>query len=65
MTYSAQQYRAIELAIVPRAARLPVDIAALQSIATLSFCPVRGAERRVRADHLATLIDATLVEAGR
>lgn len=58
---TAAKNRAIELAIIPRAAKLPVDLAALDAIATLSFCPVRGAERRARVDHLACLIDAAIV----
>lgn len=64
-TASIGRAAAIELAIIPRAARLPADAALLMSVASLSFCPVRGAERRARVDHLACLIDGSLVEAGR
>lgn len=62
---SSNQYRAIELAIIPRAGKTPSDFLSLDSAATLSFCPVKGASRRARVDHIACLIDAALVEAGR
>lgn len=58
-------HRAIELAIIPRAGRLPSDLALLDSVASLEFCPVKSVSRRVRADYIATLIDSTLVDAGR
>lgn len=64
MTRRDQQFRAIELAIVPRAPRMPSDLAILASSATLAFCPAPGAARRARADHLACLISDTLVAAG-
>lgn len=58
---SKQTFRAIELAIIPRAAKLPADIDMLRTVAGLSFCPVKSVERRVRADYIATLISDTLV----
>ena len=62
---SSNQYRAIELAIIPRAGRLPSDIDALMTSAILGWCPVQSVAKRAQADHLAVLIDETLVEAGR
>lgn len=62
---TTQRNRAIELAIIPRAPKMPADAALLMSAAALAFCPAPGAARRARADHIATLIDATLVAAGR
>jgi hypothetical protein len=61
---TTQRNRAIELAIVPRAPRLPTDRALLHGSAVLAFCPVPGAARRARADHIACLISETLVAAG-
>lgn len=61
---TTQRDRAIELAIVPRAGRLPADAAQLYAAATLEWCPVRSVARRVRADYIATLISDTLVAAG-
>jgi hypothetical protein len=61
---TTQRDRAIELAIVPRAPRLPADSALLHGAATLAFCPVPGASRRARADYIACLISETLVAAG-
>lgn len=61
---SATQFRAIELAIIPRAGRLPQDIALIDSLATLSFCPVRSVQRRVASDSIAKMISDVLVEAG-
>lgn len=51
----------IELGLVTKAPKVPSDIGMLMSVATLSFCPVKGAERRARVDHLAVLISETLV----
>lgn len=62
---SATQLRMIELGLVTKAPRLPSDIALLDSVASLEFCPVKSVSRRVRADYIACLIDSTLVEAGR
>jgi hypothetical protein len=61
---TTQRNRAIELAIIPRAGKLPADLALLETAATLAFCPAPGAARRARADHLAVLISETLVAAG-
>ena len=59
------QYRAIELAIIPRAAKLPSNLDGLLASAAFSFgCPVKSVERRMRADHIACLISEALVEAG-
>lgn len=60
---SATQFRAIELAIIPRSPKLPSDISFLSTVADLSFCPVKSVERRVRADYIAILISETLVAA--
>jgi hypothetical protein len=54
---------AIEHVIVCRSPRLPSDIALIDSIASLSFCPVASVERRERADHISRLIDSTIVDA--
>jgi hypothetical protein len=62
---SSNKSHAIEFAVLPRDARLPTNMLALATSAALEFCPVASVSRRVRADHIATLIDATLVEAGR
>jgi hypothetical protein len=62
---STTQYQLIANGIIPRAGKLPTDMAALESAAVLSFCPVKNASRRARVDHIACLIDATLVAAGR
>lgn len=51
------------LGIVPRAARVPSDMAELATAATLAFCPVRGASRRAREDHIAGLISSSLAMA--
>ncbi len=56
---------AIENVIVARAGRLPSDINLLLSTAVLSFNPSVKVERLNRMDHIASLIDSTLVEAGR
>lgn len=56
---------ALFLGIVPRAARVPSDLAALTSVAALSYCPVGSAERRDRSARIATMIASTLATAGR
>jgi hypothetical protein len=62
---TTQRNRAIELAIIPRAPRLPSNLDLLVSAADLAFCPAPGAARRARVDHIACMIDASLVAAGR
>lgn len=61
---SSNKVHAIANAVMPRTARIPSDFALLDSVASLSFCPVKSAERRERGDHIARLISETLVSAG-
>jgi hypothetical protein len=56
---------AIEHVIVSRPARIPSDIALIDSLASLSFNPAVKVERLNRMDHIARLIDSALVKAGR
>ena len=55
--------QAIEFCILPRDPKVPAGFEMLSAVAHLSFCPVKGAERRARVDHLAVLISETLVAA--
>lgn len=56
---------AIVNCLMPRNLPLPTDFALLSTVADLSFCPVKGAERRARVDAIAVMISEALVEAGR
>lgn len=56
---------AIAHVIVARPARIPSDIALIDSLASLSFNPAYRIERLNRMDHIACLISEALVEAGR
>ena len=55
--------QAIEFCILPRDPKVPAGFEMLSAVAHLSFCPVKGAERRARVDHLMKLVSDTLVEA--
>jgi hypothetical protein len=48
------------LKVLLAAPKLPRDIEILSTVASLSFCPVKGAERRAREDHIASLISSAL-----
>jgi hypothetical protein len=53
---STMQQQAVALGIVPRAGRLPSDLAMLETAATLAFCPALRPARRARAEHISSLI---------
>jgi hypothetical protein len=57
---SSNKAHAIETATMPRDPRVPSDMLSLHCAATLSFCPVRSAERRARTDYVASLISDAL-----
>lgn len=60
---SSNQYRAIELAIIPRAAKLPADIDTLIAREKTGLHRrSQGAEWLDRADHIASLIDSALLD---
>jgi hypothetical protein len=61
---SSNKAHAIENAIMPRDPKVPAGFEMLASVASLSFCPVKSAERRERGDHIARLISETLVSVG-
>jgi hypothetical protein len=61
---TTQRNRAIELAIVPRAPRIPAGFDMLHASAVLATLPGVAGAARLRADHIACLISETLVEAG-
>lgn len=46
--------------VIPRAANVPFDMAALNVVAVLGFCPVAGAEKRARIVHIRSLIATAL-----
>jgi hypothetical protein len=62
---SSNKSHAIVNAVMPRDPKVPAGFDMLSAVATLSFCPVQSVSRRARVDHIACLIDAALVEAGR
>jgi hypothetical protein len=51
--------------MIPAAARVPSDILALDTLATLGFCPSKSAERRARVDFVASMIASTLATNGQ
>jgi hypothetical protein len=58
---SSNQYRAIELAIIPRAAKIPADITALIARETTGLSRrSQAAEWCDRADHIGSLIESAL-----
>lgn len=59
-----QRNVALAHAIVPRAPRLPTDMATLHGAAVLAWCPVRSVARQAQADYIATLISETLASKG-
>jgi len=61
--HAAARARAIKLAIVPRAPRLPVDAEMLATRAALEFCPCAPVSRRSRADYIARLISDAIMMA--
>lgn len=56
-------YRAIKLAIIPRAGRLPSDVALLTSIAVISVSPSKNDNSILRSDIIGNLIEETLQSA--
>lgn len=60
---SSTQYRAIELAIIPRAGKVP-GLELLAAATLGAQCPVKSVERRMRADHIANLIADSLLDVG-
>jgi hypothetical protein len=46
------------------AVKIPADILALNTIASLGFCPVKTVERRERSAYISKLIETTLTAEG-
>lgn len=58
---SSNQYRAIELAIIPRAGKVPADISTLIARNAVGLSRrSQAAEWLDRADHIGALIEASL-----
>lgn len=49
---------------IPRAGNVPADMLALNTIASLGFCPVKTVERRERSAYISNLIEKTLTAEG-
>jgi hypothetical protein len=61
---SSNHYRAIELAIIPRAGRLPTDLLTLEALSPVQHSLKAAGNLNWRmADHIADLIQETLQSA--
>lgn len=62
---SSNQYRAIELAIIPRAGKVPSDAAVLLARNAVGLSRrSQAAEWLDRADHIGSLIETALLDKG-
>lgn len=56
MTMTPKRALEIQLGVVPAAARVPSDMAELNTLAVLGFCPAKHASEAARARHIRGLI---------